>query len=197
MEAVKSNNSKPLNSYFNNQANVSQEKKYTKINLSKIEISFRMFVIVITLGIARAILNVQFENALLRGDIEAAEKAIRWGACNYLDKFSLINLSRAKQPESLKFLSAQIIFNTRRTDGGSKAAKEFIEARDDCIQIGYQRKAIADALPNTRMPQVYFSTVFTPDQGETRTCSFNRPRTLDNVINPLYLDIHNNPINSN
>lgn len=158
--------SKPINSFFDNRVNASKEKKYSKINLSTNEISFRRFVIVITLGIARAILNIQFENALQRGDIKAAEKAYRRGACNYLDSKSLIKLNNSNQTESLRFLRAQIDFpegkpftNRPVIKSFSRAAKEFIYARDGTPENApknrLQRSNLLKALPNEEIDRVF------------------------------------------
>lgn len=138
-------------------------RSYSKIQFSRKEFVLRTALLVCTLGIVRCIANVIFQHALEKGKIDLATKAVKFGACDYLEMRDLGELKLLNQKESLKFLAAQIEFDKNKTTGGSQAAYEFIRARDDRRRWELDHSVTQDeifleALPNEKMPQVVYYT---------------------------------------
>lgn len=176
---------------------VKGEEKYKKIDLTTNDWAIRTAFFIVTCGVSRIFLNLVFQKALEKGNIDLATRAVKWGAADYLMMNDLIKLSKDEKPESLKslkFLVAQVSFDTKDPTGGSIAAYQFIRARDDFRGLGqsedYQDKKFLDLVDNKTMPRVHFYVMKryinwgeTKDLHETAYCGLEKAKGTEESYN--------------
>lgn len=88
-------------------SNVSSGRQYTKVQMEK----WTWIPIIMSLGIFYLVQNHLFQKALFAGDLDAATKALKYGARTFTKRHDILNILENKKIESIKFLAAQIDFS--------------------------------------------------------------------------------------